>query len=265
MSLAATFRGQASAPLSGTVHSDRRGSRVAGDIYAPNLGPHWRHNAIDGWLFGRIAGWAAGDSGEILVVAARGLKLLGLAALVAFASGAAQAENLDAGKSPSALFAASCAACHSSPRGLAKGRGSGTLASFLQEHYTSGPQTAASLAAYLVANPGSPPRGKQEPAGRAAATPPEGAGKQTHPPYTATMRPDSMIEPATPGRPGPEASKGKGKRQQTKQEAPAPAASVPEPPAAVPAAPSAPTPPPAAPVAAAPPPPDQPAFSAPSP
>jgi hypothetical protein len=206
--------------------------------------------------------WAAGDSGEILVVATRGLKLLGLGALVVLASGAAQAENLDAGKSPSALFASSCAACHSSPRGLAKGRGNSGLVSFLQEHYTSGPQTAAALAAYLVANPGSPPRGKQEPAGRAAATPPEGAAKQAHPPPTTTMRPDAMVEPVDPRRSGQDATKGKGKRQQTKQEAPAPAASASEPP---PAAPAAPAPPPAAPVAAAPPPPDQPAFSAPSP
>lgn len=200
-----------------------------------------------------------------MVVAARGLKLLGLAAMVALASGAARAENLDAGKSAAALFTASCAGCHSSPRGLAKDRSG--LVSFLQEHYTSGPQTAAALAAYLIANPGSAPRGKQQPPGRATATPPEGTGKQTHP-QTTTMRPDSIIEPVEPRRPGHDASKGKGKRQQTKQEAPpAPAASTTPPPAAAPAAPAAPTPAPvpAAPVAAAPPPADQPAFSAPSP
>jgi hypothetical protein len=199
----------------------------------------------------------------------RDSKLLGLAALLALASGAAKAENLDAGKSPSSLFAATCAGCHSSPRGLAKDR-SGNLTSFLQEHYTSGPQSAASLAAYLIANPGTPARGKQQPAGRAAGTPSEGAGKQGEakterrvPPQTATMRPDSMIEPVEPRRPGAETTKGRGKRQQTKQEAPAtPAASPAEPPAAAPAAPVT---PPAAPVAAAPPPADHGAFSAPSP
>ena len=84
---------------------------------------------------------------------ARSLKLLGLGAAFALASGAAQAENLDAGKSAPALFAATCATCHSSPRGLAKDRGSGGLASYLQEHYTSSPQSAAALAAYLIANP----------------------------------------------------------------------------------------------------------------
>src|SRR5215470_19142653 len=104
---------------------------------------------------------------------ARGSKLLGLGAMLALAGGAAQAENLDAGKSAQALFTANCSACHSSPRGLAKDRGASGLASFLQEHYTSGPQSAASLAAYLIANPGSPPRAKQTPAERAAATPEE--------------------------------------------------------------------------------------------
>jgi hypothetical protein len=197
-----------------------------------------------------------------LIVAARGWQLLGLGALLALTGGAAQAENLDAGKPAPALFAATCAACHSSPRGLARDRGSSGLASFLQEHYTSSPQSAASLAAYLIANPASP-RGKQQPAGRAAATPAEGAGKQgeakterqPHPPQTSTMRPDAMIEPVDPRRPGTDATKGKGKRQQTKQEAPAPAAGGAEPPATAPAAPAA----------AAPPPPDQSAFSAPSP
>jgi hypothetical protein len=198
----------------------------------------------------------------------RGSNLLGLAAALALAGGVAHAENLDAGKSAASLFASSCAACHSSPRGLAKDRSSG-LASFLQEHYTSGPQSAAALAAYLIANPGSAPRGKQQPAGRAA----EGAAKQGEakterraPPQTATMRPDSMIEPVEPRRAPAEATKGRGKRQQTKQEVPAtPAASPAEPAAAAPPAPAAPAAPPPAPVAATPPAPDQSAFSAPSP
>src|SRR5262249_12145088 len=106
---------------------------------------------------------------------ARSWKLLGLGAVVALASGVAKAENLDAGKSGPALFAAPCVTCHSSPRGWAKDRGAGGLTSYLQEHYTSGPQSAAALAAYLIANPGPPPRGKQE---RAATAPEERAGKR---------------------------------------------------------------------------------------
>lgn len=202
---------------------------------------------------------------------ARGATLLGLLTMLALASGAAQAENLDAGKPAPALFAAACAACHSSPRGLAKDRSSGGLASFLEEHYTSSPQSASALAAYLIANPGS---AKQAPAGRAATAPAAGASKQgeakterqTRTPQAATTGPDErfMVEPPVEPRRPADATKGRSKRQQTKQEAPAaPAASGGEPAATPPAAPAAPAPA-AAPVAAAPPP-DQPAFSAPSP
>jgi hypothetical protein len=209
---------------------------------------------------------------------ARGSKLLGLGAMLALVSGAAQAENLDAGKSAPALFAATCQTCHSSPRGLAKDRGSSGLTSYLQEHYTSSPQSAAALAAYLIANPGNP-RAKQAPVARNPAAPDEGTRKQgeakeerqTRAPHSTTMRPDSMIEPEQK-RANTESPKARNKRQQTKQEAPgAPAASSAEQPAAAapaaaaaaPAAPAA--APPAAPVAAAPPAQDPSAFSAPSP
>lgn len=209
---------------------------------------------------------------------ARSSKLLGLGALLALASGAAQAENLDAGKSAAALFTATCASCHSSPRGLAKDRGSSGLASYLQEHYTSSPQSAAALAAYLVANPGNP-RAKQAPVARNPSAPEEESGKRgeakserpARAPHISTMRPDSMIEPAEQKRSNTESPKAHGKRQQTKQEAPAtpsaPAASAAEPAAAASAPPAAPAPAPpaAAPVAASPPPANQPAFSAPSP
>jgi hypothetical protein len=205
---------------------------------------------------------------------ARSSKLLGVGAMLVLASGAAaQAENLDAGKSAPALFAATCQSCHSSPRGLAKDRGSGGLASYLQEHYTSSPQSAAALAAYLIANPGNP-RAKQAPVARNPAAPEEGSSKQgeakserqTRAPHSSTMRPDSMIEPEQK-RANTESPKAHGKRQQTKQEAPgAPAASSAEPPAAAPAQPVAPAATsPAAPVAAAPPAQDPSAFSAPSP
>jgi hypothetical protein len=205
---------------------------------------------------------------------ARSSKLLGLAAALALASGAAQAENLDAGKSAPALFASACATCHSSPRGLAKDRGAGGLASYLQEHYTSSPQSASALAAYLIANPGNP-RAKQGPVVRNPAAPEEGASKrgeakserETRAPHITTTRPDSMIEPIEPKRSNTDSAKGQGKRQQTKQEVPAAPTASSEPAAAAPAPASAPAAaaPAAAPVAAAPPPADQPAFSAPSP
>jgi hypothetical protein len=211
-------------------------------------------------------------------VVARCWQLVGLGAMLALGGGAAQAENLDAGKSGAALFASACQACHSSPKGLAKNQGSG-LTSFLQEHYTSSPQSAVLLANYLIANPGAPPpRAKQtQPSEQATATPSEGTAsskrgeRKTEQPQSTTMRPDSLIEPSEMHRGAADSAKGRGKRQQTKQEGQptkqetpaAPAAGSPEPVAAQPAAP---TPAPAAaPVAAVPPPPDQPAFSAPSP
>ena len=62
---------------------------------------------------------------------------------------AANAQNLDQGKPAPKLSADGCAACHRSPRGLAKGRFKFTLYLFLKEHYSSGPDTASELAAYL--------------------------------------------------------------------------------------------------------------------
>jgi hypothetical protein len=211
-----------------------------------------------------------------LVVIARGFLVVGVGAALVLWDGAARAENLDAGKSAPALFASTCQTCHASPRGLAKNVSG--LTSFLQEHYTASPQSAAALAAYLTANAAAPAP-KQAPTGRAAAAPSEGTAgakrrpgqtaepaaklEPASPPQTATARPDSMIEPVGPRRHHEETKGAKGKRQPGKQEttaAPAPGAAEP-PPAAAPA----PPPPAAAPVAAAPPPSDQPAFSAPSP
>jgi mono/diheme cytochrome c family protein len=74
---------------------------------------------------------------------------------------AAQAQNLDQGKTAPRLFADSCATCHRSPRGLAKGRFRLTLFAFLKEHYSTSSDTASELAAYLasVDTPqGGPPR-----------------------------------------------------------------------------------------------------------
>jgi mono/diheme cytochrome c family protein len=62
----------------------------------------------------------------------------------------AQAQNLDQGKTAPRLFADSCATCHRSPRGLAKGRFRLTLFAFLKEHYSTSSDTASELAAYLA-------------------------------------------------------------------------------------------------------------------
>jgi len=61
-------------------------------------------------------------------------------------------ENLEAGKSPSQIFAGTCTACHKSPRGLLKTVAPGSLAGFLREHYTTSSAMAGVLATYLVSN-----------------------------------------------------------------------------------------------------------------
>src|SRR5436309_14216104 len=61
-------------------------------------------------------------------------------------------ENLEAGKSPSQIFAGTCNACHKSPRGLLKTVAPGALPAFLRQHYTTSSDMAALLSAFLVSN-----------------------------------------------------------------------------------------------------------------
>jgi len=77
----------------------------------------------------------------------RGLAALGIIAVLT--GTAANAQNLDQGKSAAKLFADGCTTCHRSPRGLAKGRFKLTLYLFLKDHYASSADTASALASYL--------------------------------------------------------------------------------------------------------------------
>src|ERR1700757_2967971 len=61
-------------------------------------------------------------------------------------------ENLEAGKSPSQIFAGTCNACHKSPRGLLKSVPAGSLPGFLRQHYTTSGDMASLLSSFLVAN-----------------------------------------------------------------------------------------------------------------
>ena len=81
------------------------------------------------------------------MMARRGL--LSLMITVTLMGAIAQAEDLEQGKSGAQLFAANCAHCHRSPRGLAKDRSNWTLSRFLQQHYTSGSASAQALTAFL--------------------------------------------------------------------------------------------------------------------
>jgi hypothetical protein len=64
------------------------------------------------------------------------------------------------------IFASTCSACHKSPQGLAK---SGHVAGFLRQHYTTGPEMSAAMAAYLVAAGNAPAARKGAAADSAAA------------------------------------------------------------------------------------------------
>src|SRR5579863_168126 len=88
-----------------------------------------------------------------------GQSLLVLASLCALAA-PARAQNIDEGKSAAQLYAATCSACHKNPSALAKGRFRATLASFLQDHYTTGMGEAWALAGYLASVDAGPPRAK---------------------------------------------------------------------------------------------------------
>jgi hypothetical protein len=95
--------------------------------------------------------------GRIIILGA----LLGLAGVAAAHAQAVLGDPKDAPR----IFAANCSACHKSPRGLAK---SGQVAGFLRQHYTTGPEMSAAMAAYLVAA-GSAPEPKKGPATADAA------------------------------------------------------------------------------------------------
>src|SRR5690349_23179517 len=55
----------------------------------------------------------------------------------------AQNQNLEAGKSPSQIFAGTCTACHKGPRGLLRTVSPSSLQGFLRQHYTSSPDMAS--------------------------------------------------------------------------------------------------------------------------
>jgi hypothetical protein len=88
-------------------------------------------------------------TGRIVLIGA----LLGGLGIVAVRAQAVLGDPRDAPK----IFAANCSACHKSPRGLAK---SGQVAGFLRQHYTTGPEMSAAMAAYLVAAGSAPPEKK---------------------------------------------------------------------------------------------------------
>lgn len=70
----------------------------------------------------------------------------------------AQTQLVDPKDAPK-IFSSTCSACHKSPAGLAK---SGQVAGFLRQHYTTGPEMSAAMAAYLVTAGNAPAAKKGE-------------------------------------------------------------------------------------------------------
>jgi len=60
----------------------------------------------------------------------------------------AQAQNIDAGKSPAQIFSDTCTGCHKSARELRR-----SSATFLRSHYMTGTQEANAMAGYLAGLP----------------------------------------------------------------------------------------------------------------
>ena len=116
--------------------------------------------------------------------------------LVAFATAAvwltatpADAQsNLDAGKSAAQIFAHTCNACHRSPREIKK-----TTPGFMREHYTTGSQEAATMAAYL-SQVGTDPKAVEQ-----RRKPTLGAGREPPPGSEPKPAGDTQVATAAPG------------------------------------------------------------------
>jgi hypothetical protein len=116
----------------------------------------------------------------------------------------AQVQNLEAGKSPSQLFAGTCNACHKSPRGLLKTVSPSSLSGFLREHYTTSGDMASQLATYLISN-GASDRTKQgaDKPGQGGTDQADRQGrKNRNTPTQEAARPDDTSPPGEGGRQG---------------------------------------------------------------
>src|SRR5205085_10593425 len=133
---------------------------------APQICSHSAENTVNisGLIRPRrmtIGRWQVSGFGRILLIGALLAGGLGIAGLRA-------QTVLGDPQNAARTFASNCSACHKSPQGLAK---SGQVAGFLRQHYTTGPEMSAAMAAYLVAAGNAPAskKGAAPPAETAAA------------------------------------------------------------------------------------------------
>jgi len=114
--------------------------------------------------------------------------------------------NIDQGKPAAEIFESDCGTCHKTARGLANGKNSLMLSSFLREHYTASRDQAAALAAYVIGAGGNAPAPSQKPGQEHAkatgeepktAEPKPGEPKSAaHPPAGQASKPEAA--PFTP-------------------------------------------------------------------
>jgi hypothetical protein len=111
--------------------------------------------------------------------------------------------NIDQGKPPAEIFQNDCATCHKSTRGLADGKNSLMLSSFLREHYTASSTQAAALAAYVLGAGGGAAAPAQKPAQEHA----KATGEEPKSGEPKAVEPKA-VEPKTAARPEQTANRG---------------------------------------------------------
>ena len=135
-------------------------------------------------------------------------------------------ENLEAGKSPSQIFAGTCNACHKSPRGLLKTVPASSLPGFLRQHYTTSSDMASVLASFLISNGATDTRyqgkdqpkndlakqrdARQDPRSEGRPDQPDRPGRRQRPAAQETSPPeaDGLVVPQVEGgRPGRDAKR----------------------------------------------------------
>src|SRR5215468_11089147 len=128
----------------------------------------------------------------------RGAVALSIVAMLSWGA-PARAQDLDRNKSATKLFASNCASCHRSARGLAKGRISWTLSNYLQQHYTSSPESAQALTAYLQSVDTPPAKPRPAKAASARSQPQTTRASTTRAAATRA----SVADPSAPRPPAP--------------------------------------------------------------
>ena len=128
--------------------------------------------------------------------------ILGLLAILVAAQSAQPQGNIDAGKTPAQMFSDTCATCHRRPQELKRGASAG----FLRQHYMSGAQEAAAMAAYLASVPGDPRAGKDRGKDKQekAKLQQQAQEKTKQPPPKGKRPPDLSKAPADAPEPPPE-------------------------------------------------------------